>query len=173
MHLHATCFLFVYLKLYVMHILFFQILCRICSNCSSYRLLLSCIRPIPILKEEVALVQVEGLYPTLRTLKYTSSDVGGLEDHPLLLVCLTPPALYPPYWTTYCWFCCTAVDWNILLCIYVIWCWMFDVWGCCHWVEGFCMVFLRLPKFFFFFSVARKGTLSQPVYARNIGRTYD
>ena len=34
------------------------------------------------------------------------------------------PTLYPPNWITFCWFCYTAADWNVLLWIYMMWCYL-------------------------------------------------
>ena len=50
----------------------------------------------------------------------TQSDVG---QKPFFVICISYiPVLYPSNWITCCWFCCTAADWNILLWIYMMWC---------------------------------------------------
>ena len=74
----------------------------------------------PFLREKAALVQVERLYPTACSLKYTSSEV----NHTVIL-CYRY-VLYPCSLSTKLayWFCCTATEINVLLWIYMLWCFL-------------------------------------------------
>ena len=142
--------------------------CTCLWNCSPSRLLFSCIKPIPILKENGALVQVEGLYPAPCALKYT---VWCWSEAILCYLYFLHPSPLS-----------TKLD-NMLLVL--LHCSrlkhsIVDIYDVVllgptvsEWKIWFGAIRVPYVPSLFFLPVARKGTISRPVYAWNGRRTHD